>query len=64
LDEYDINDSCQAIPKGYEYTAPAVKEWFEKDDPIVQVKVKGGWLNITAWGAEAEHPEVFNETLN
>lgn len=64
LENYNINNKCQAIPKGYEYTAPNVKQWFEQDDPIVQVKVEGGWLNITAWGEEAEHPEVFNEQLN
>ena len=64
LEGYEINEYCQAIPEGYEMTSPNVKHWFEQDDPIVQAKVEGGWLNITAWGAEAEHPESFNEQLN
>lgn len=33
-------------------------------DPIVQVKVKGGWLNVTAWGEESELDETFDYSRN
>lgn len=33
-------------------------------DPIVLMKVKGGYLIITAWGDEANDELVFNEKLN
>lgn len=33
-------------------------------DPIVQVKVKSGWLNVTAWGEEAQFGETFDYSMN
>lgn len=37
---------------------------YEIKDPIVLQPVKGGWLIITAWGAEANDLEVINPKKN
>jgi hypothetical protein len=46
----------------------ADKELFERPapelDPIVAIAVKGGFLIITAWGDEAQDPDVANARMN
>ncbi|MDG1949855.1 MAG: hypothetical protein P8J32_03485 [bacterium] len=58
LKGFEVNERFKAVPEGIRLAGPDVKEWFRDDDPIIQAKVKGGWLNVTAWGDEAELPGV------
>ena len=58
LKGFEINERFKAVPEGVRLAGPDVKEWFRDDDPIIQAKVKGGWINVTAWGDEAELPGV------
>lgn len=58
MDGHEVNENFKVVPIGMKLEAPRVKEWFRQDDPIVQVKVDGGWLNITAWGDEADLPII------
>jgi hypothetical protein len=58
LKGYEINERFKAVPEGLKLAGPDVDKWFRDDDPIIQAKVNGGWLNVTAWGDEAELPGV------
>ncbi len=50
-----ITEDFRAVPKEKKHSKLDESDikWFIKNDPIVQVKVKDGWLNVTAWGEEA-----------
>ncbi len=64
LEGFEIDQKFRVVPEGFRVEAPAVDKWFRDDDPIIQAKVNGGWLNVTAWGDEANMPGVANEVLN
>lgn len=55
LKDQVITKDFRAVPKEEKHSELDESDikWFIENDPIVQAKVKGGWLNITAWGAEA-----------
>jgi len=54
-DEMEIIERPRPLP---------TRLFFEDDDPIAAVKVKGGFLIVDAWGPEAEHTEAINHFLN
>lgn len=64
LEGFEIDQKFRVVPEGIRVEAPDVEKWFRDDDPIIQAKVTGGWLNVTAWGDEANMPGVANEILN
>ncbi len=50
-----ITKDFRAVPKEVKHSELDQSDikWFIENDPIVQAKVEGGWLNVSAWGAEA-----------
>lgn len=60
LSGYEIDGKLKVVPEGIKLSSPDIKEWFRDDDPIIQAKVQGGWVNVTAWGPEEHLPEIKN----
>lgn len=58
-----VSEDMKVVPEDDEVVEMKLKP-VRIPDPIVQVKVKGGWLNVTAWGEEAELDESIDFTQN
>lgn len=61
LEDKTVNDEMQILERPR--PLPQIS-FFEDDDPIAAVMVKGGFLIVDAWGPEAEHTEAINHFLN
>lgn len=61
-----LNEIANEFPRACSITADrALFNAPDRDlDPIVTVAVKGGYLVVTAWGAEACDPDVVNQKMN
>lgn len=65
VEPLEVFEIC-ALPKDFNQEGMEVKghKLVLKEDPIVLFKVRGGYLIVTAWGAEASDPLVVNPKTN